>query len=199
MEAQFECKCGWKGNESELNYQSLDNGYTSGGDPCYVSDDRCPECGDYPEEREVLQSNNLKSSVIGREWVMNILEPYANEGNMNITFKGLVELIRNEILPEFIRLSTAKIDINTPFFGNTGVKIPTLSKTETDTGKIVDMPDLSIDAKAKQSAEDILKKYKDFAYNEDEHYYYHSQYVIKAMEEYATLKVKESLNKKTVL
>jgi hypothetical protein len=50
-------------------------------------------------------SDNVKSAEeIGRGWIMDILEPYACEGNMNITFKDMVELIRTRILPDYASL-----------------------------------------------------------------------------------------------
>jgi hypothetical protein len=45
-----------------------------------------------------MKTNN---EIKGREWIMDILEPYAKEGNMNITFKGMVGLIMNKILPKY--------------------------------------------------------------------------------------------------
>ena len=45
---------------------------------------------------------------IKREWIMDILEPYAKNGNMDITFKTMIELIRTKIIPNYINQQTDK-------------------------------------------------------------------------------------------
>jgi len=43
----------------------------------------------------------VEKQIGTREWIMDILEPHAVDGNINLTFKGMVELIRTKILPEY--------------------------------------------------------------------------------------------------
>lgn len=44
---------------------------------------------------------SIKSADIGREWIMDIIEPYTINGIVSTTFKDMVELIRTEILPKY--------------------------------------------------------------------------------------------------
>jgi hypothetical protein len=48
--SELVCDCGWHGDYSELVEKTLENGYSSAGEQCFVGDDRCPECGCYAKE-----------------------------------------------------------------------------------------------------------------------------------------------------
>lgn len=77
------CDCKWSGKYSELRKKTLDNGFSSSGEPCYVNDDRCPNCGNYAKEHS-FKCHTIRANY--HLWKKRIDEVNAGEAILSVRY-----------------------------------------------------------------------------------------------------------------
>ena len=77
------CDCGWTGKYSELKEKTLDNGFSSAGEACYVDDDRCPNCGYYAKEHR-FKCHTIRANYL--HWEKRIKEVQAGRAVIELFY-----------------------------------------------------------------------------------------------------------------